>query len=250
MSSGPLEHAERRRAQIEEVRALRAGLAALIAGRTTREELSRWLRELWPPGSGQGGPFLWQPAACVYDSLLSLNRRWGEQELVREVELRAYLRWLGEGECCFTDDGDSLFVLHRDIDELAAWAGVEAVRWWHSGLGWWTSLQFGSPASRRVFVVHSALERPDVVGFHPQRGVAREEAIRELFEVLAIDDADVTRVDPQIDLERLPRWALIRQDDNGNRFEIARFRSYTKAYAQERTLTARGHKQLYWVEPA
>ncbi|WP_346674074.1 hypothetical protein [Nannocystis sp. SCPEA4] len=42
----------------------------------------------------------------------------------------------------------------------------------------------------------------------------------------------------------------MRQDDNGNAFELARFRSHAKACAQEHVFTARGHRQLYWVEPA
>ncbi|NJK32877.1 MAG: hypothetical protein HC927_10985 [Deltaproteobacteria bacterium] len=64
-----------------------------------------------------------------------------------------------------------------------------------------------------------------------------------------MDDADVGYVHPKVDLAKLPVWALWRQDDNANRFEIARFRSYAKAYAQERMFTARGHRQTYWVDP-
>jgi hypothetical protein len=37
-------------------------------------------------------------------------------------------------------------------------------------------------------------------------------------------------------------WIVWRQDDNGNRFEVAR---HTSREAAE--LEARGHKQAYWV---
>jgi hypothetical protein len=43
------------------------------------------------------------------------------------------------------------------------------------------------------------------------------------------------------------RWIVWRQDDHGNRAQVAVFG--TKAEADRRTeeLEARGHKQLYWV---
>ena len=45
-------------------------------------------------------------------------------------------------------------------------------------------------------------------------------------------------------------WALWRQDDNGNRFLIARFDSAEAAEAEQRRYEALGHKQTYWVEAA
>ena len=44
------------------------------------------------------------------------------------------------------------------------------------------------------------------------------------------------------------RFALMRQDDNGNIFEITRVCSEARAEALVAGFTARGHKQLYWVE--
>lgn len=44
------------------------------------------------------------------------------------------------------------------------------------------------------------------------------------------------------------RWELWRQDDNGNRFRIARFASRADADAEQRRFEALGHKQTYWVE--
>lgn len=247
MTSTPLEKAEQRRVQIERVLALVANLRALLAGRMTRAEMSTWLDELWPPGSGQGGPFRRQPAVSVFDSL-ALDERWGDALLVREVDLRAYLRWLSEGEC-FEADEDAVIVLDHDIEDFATQTGTEAIRWWHDGLGWWTSLQFCSPASGRPYVVHSELKRPTAMGFNKQKTVDWNDAIVDLFEVLAIDDDDVSFINSQVDLTRLPTWVLKRQDDNGNGFEMARFRSYAKARAQEQMYTARGHRQIYWVEP-
>ena len=46
------------------------------------------------------------------------------------------------------------------------------------------------------------------------------------------------------------RWILFRQDDNGNRYEMARFDSREAAEAQARRYEARGHKQLYFVVSA
>lgn len=46
-----------------------------------------------------------------------------------------------------------------------------------------------------------------------------------------------------------PRFALYRQDDNGNRIEMARFFTQREAEHQRDVFEARGHKQFYWVEP-
>ena len=47
-----------------------------------------------------------------------------------------------------------------------------------------------------------------------------------------------------------PRWALWRQDDNGNRELMRRFASRADAEREMRDYEARGHKQTYWIESA
>ncbi len=44
-------------------------------------------------------------------------------------------------------------------------------------------------------------------------------------------------------------WELWRQDDNGNRFLIARFASRVEAEDAGRRFEALAHKQTYWVQP-
>jgi hypothetical protein len=46
------------------------------------------------------------------------------------------------------------------------------------------------------------------------------------------------------------RWIVWRQDDNGNRFEVARKDSRVDAEQLAAVMEARGHKQLYWVARA
>jgi len=46
------------------------------------------------------------------------------------------------------------------------------------------------------------------------------------------------------------RFVVRRSDDNGGEFEVARFTSRCEADATVSELTARGHKQMYWVEPS
>lgn len=45
-------------------------------------------------------------------------------------------------------------------------------------------------------------------------------------------------------------WIVWRQDDHGNRAEVARFIFQDEADELCKTMEARGHKQLYWVSPA
>jgi hypothetical protein len=42
-------------------------------------------------------------------------------------------------------------------------------------------------------------------------------------------------------------WVVWRQDDNGNRFVVARKESRAEAEALAAEMEARGHKQTYWV---
>jgi hypothetical protein len=46
------------------------------------------------------------------------------------------------------------------------------------------------------------------------------------------------------------QWIVWRQDDNGNRFVVARRESREEAAELAATMEARGHKQTYWVAAA
>ena len=43
-------------------------------------------------------------------------------------------------------------------------------------------------------------------------------------------------------------WSLWRQDDNGNRFRIARFATNAEADAEQQRFEALAHRQIYRVE--
>ena len=43
-------------------------------------------------------------------------------------------------------------------------------------------------------------------------------------------------------------WQVLRLDDNGNRFIVAEYTSEDEARRIADEFTARGHKQVYWVE--
>jgi hypothetical protein len=44
-------------------------------------------------------------------------------------------------------------------------------------------------------------------------------------------------------------WRVMRLDDNGNTYEVARATTEAEAVAIARGFEARGHKQMYFVEP-
>jgi hypothetical protein len=49
--------------------------------------------------------------------------------------------------------------------------------------------------------------------------------------------------------ERSVEWVVWRQGDDGNPFEVARLASRSAADDLVSELEARGHRQVYWVEP-
>ncbi|MFI7079286.1 hypothetical protein ACIBO1_18500 [Micromonospora sp. NPDC049903] len=52
------------------------------------------------------------------------------------------------------------------------------------------------------------------------------------------------------DADRSARWIVWRQDDNGNRYEVARTESRADAEDLVAVIKARGHKQYYWAAKA
>jgi hypothetical protein len=46
---------------------------------------------------------------------------------------------------------------------------------------------------------------------------------------------------------RAKGWAVWRQDDNGNQYLVSRHGTQAEAQAVAAEMTARGHKQVYWV---
>ncbi|CAL9464535.1 hypothetical protein SUDANB178_02675 [Streptomyces sp. enrichment culture] len=43
-------------------------------------------------------------------------------------------------------------------------------------------------------------------------------------------------------------WIVIRQDDNGNRYRVARYATRAEAQKTADSLGGQGREQLYWVE--
>ncbi|NOU31608.1 MAG: hypothetical protein HOO96_27220 [Polyangiaceae bacterium] len=72
----------------------------------------------------------------------------------------------------------------------------------------------------------------------------------------AIGRLSPPRLDPSVSYETAMKepqsesFCLRRQDDNGVRYEMARYTSRSEALAALATFEARGHKQTYFVEEA
>ena len=249
--SDPLQAAAQRHATSQRVAAMIEQLRALIEGRRTRAQVEDWARALavglpYPtvpfPGHGR--------AHLVWASLVNAHERHDEGEIVRLGDLRAYLDWLTRGES-FVGVPEQLVGLPISLDALAERTGTTPVRSWCEGLGWMGELRFGATLSGRPFVAFGdALGAGAGTAIHERKGDPWHEALIDLFETFAIDERDTTQLREDVDLAQLPVWSFWREDDNANRFEIERFRSYAKAEAQVELFRARGHRQFYWVEPA
>ena len=249
--SDPLQAAGQRHLTSQRVTAMIEQLRGLIEGRKTRAEVVDWARALavglpYPtvpfPGHGR--------AHLVWASLVNAHERHDEGEVVRLGDLRAYLDWLTRGDT-FVGTRDMLVGLPIHVDTLAERTGTTPVRASWSGIGWVPELCFGATVSGRPFAgLGQGLGVGRGTAIHERQGDPWREALIDLFETLAIDERDTTQLREDVDLAQLPVWSFWREDDNANRFEIERFRSYAKAEAQVELFRARGHRQFYWVEPA
>jgi hypothetical protein len=54
---------------------------------------------------------------------------------------------------------------------------------------------------------------------------------------------------PPIPLDSRDLWSVWRVDDNGNVFVVREHLSQAEAQAVADEFEARGHKQMYWIEP-
>ena len=217
----------------------------LLAGELTRAEVRPWAELLWHQHrhatvAGNG---------CA-DSLLTCLMHLGPagaDALVRDRDLRDHLDAVRRGEprC-----GDELGVLAGTVEQLATRLGREAVRTPIEGLGWFEQLRFASPATGRAFSALSplSLDRRQVTTIHTTAVADGDHAgvVSDLLDTLALDLDDLTPDVPT----RLPRWRLVRQDDNGQVTTMATYTGHAKARAAQAAFEARGHKQLYAVEPA
>ncbi len=135
--------------------------------------------------------------------------------------------------------------------DIASRLGRETERYVLDGIGWCEYLQIASPGSGRVFVLERPLEAAARGSWvYVDRTADALVAVRDLFEALAIDLADLEGFasDFVVDTAALPRWTLWRQDDNGIRAEIADFTGRRKAEAALRHYESLHHKQVYWLE--
>ncbi len=239
-----LQAALERAEQNERVRAMAAQLRGLLAGTRTRDEVASWARELAAVAPPQLTPFRNPTAACVFMGLSEIR----DDEWIRPADLRAWLRWLEEGET-FVADTEPLFSVNMALDEIAQRTDAAAIRQIIDGLGWYEILSFCAPASGRPIIASARRGFPGRVLVYKQRTDAWRDAVIDIFETLAIDERDTLDLHPTIDLEQLPQWSLWRADDFGNHVEIDRYHCYAKASALEQMFAARGHKQSYWVDP-
>lgn len=212
-------------------------LRALLDGRMTRAQVQGWTLAQANPNFDSA------TAAAVFEALRSVE---DDDTIVSEVELRAYVEALTVGER-FIGDPDPLVCIRMDIEALAEQLGATPIRWWTPGLGWARELSFAALVSGRPFVAVARTEQPDRTYVHKRAGDPWQDALVELFEQLAIDEREAIAFAPEIELAALPVWVLWREDDNGNRVEIDRYRSYAKAELDERIYTDRGHRQSYWI---
>lgn len=212
-------------------------MRALIDDRMTRAQAQAWAQARAP------ARFESATAASVFEALVGLE---DNEAIMGDVELRAYVEALACGQR-FVGDSDPLVCLRMNLDALAEQVSATPIRWWTAGLGWTRELSFASLASGRPFVAVAPAEQPDRTYVHRRAGDPWHAALTDLFEQLAIDDRDAIALAPEVELAALPVWVLWREDDNGNRVEIDRYRSYAKAEQDERIYTDRGHRQSYWI---
>lgn len=218
----------------------------LTHGRVARTDVAAWVEKVWPRGEGGEAPFVGHGTA--FTVLLSISGI--EEKTVREHDLRAYVRWLTEGEA-FLGDSNPFLTLPGTIADLRLPGWIDPpVRFWVQGLGWHESIQLGSAATGRPFFIHADIgfsPGPPQVQITKRAEDDLQAAALDVFETLAVDDRDALYLDPRVELAQFTQWEVWRLDDNNNEALIDTFRCRAKAVLTQQRFEARGHRQTYWV---
>ncbi|MDI1482679.1 hypothetical protein [Polyangium sp. y55x31] len=234
--------------QAERVRELVDLLGAFLEGRKDRAEIARWMGTGWRREGVRGRLIAHHPLArIVFSSLAAIEKRCGDDFLVRREDVTGYLEWLTTRGQRRLISPDALAEVTLSLDTLTAETRGAAVRFFLYGLGWCVETHFVSAGTGRLFWALALLDRPSPVEIRGVRGDDPTEAAQDLAEALALDTPEVQWIEPRIDVAALPRWSLWRQDDHGQRYEMSTFLSYSRAMRECATFEARGHKQMYWV---
>lgn len=80
-----------------------------------------------------------------------------------------------------------------------------------------------------------------------ERSGAAFDQFRCIIDTLSLDDEEITWVHQSCGLAQQRRWRVVRQDDNGNSFEVTTRLSRARAVRIAEEFEARGHKQWYSV---
>lgn len=121
--------------------------------------------------------------------------------------------------------------------------------------------------AKAVFVLQHSRERPDgsedvkLIGVYTDRSLAEatlarlrsEPGFRDFPSGFHVESYELDKdhwEEGFVTGEPPKSWAVWRQDDNGNRFEVSRGHSREEALQLVADYESRGHKQHYWASPA
>lgn len=229
-------------------------LEAFARGDESQKSLETWARARWAEDGTQAGPIRtnWSATAILgnlYNADEREDGRPGEPALRKEDALE-YLRDLRRGEVWSRPRW--VGNVAGSITDWATRLQVSTLRDVIDGLGWQEFVKFASPGTGRCFVMRGELwectERPSSF-VTTEEGGTSEEVLRDLYETLSIDRADMTWLADEFAPVLVPEWCIWRQDDNGICAEIKSFTGYRKAQAALAALEMNQHKQTYWLEP-
>jgi hypothetical protein len=210
-------------------------LDGFVAGRLSRAEVVAWAMQRL------------DQRHWILESIVNLDEHRDGVPVVSVADVAWYAEELRAGGPRWDERG--LVKLPRDAESLSASTGVPVHRSWVAGLGWEQSLRFGSLATGRGFSASILEMRPGgpTATLSTCHGDDPQEAAIDLLETLALRWDEVTWWSPEVDLAKLPVWAVWRQDDNGNELKVTDYPAFSTATAVVEAMAARGHKQTYWT---
>jgi len=189
---------EQNAALVAEMRAL---LEGFVEGRVDHAGLARSAGALGRPRR------LWGDAGAVFDSLVAADDLAAQLEgldgeyVVRKSDAYAYLTWLRRGGGVLADE-EPLAGIALGHPAFADLVGVEPVRWWCSGLGWFWSVEFCSPATGRWFGAIGSLERP---GAEIRRAIYDADSVAALADFIEAFDVRREQLQTRLDLDEVAR---------------------------------------------
>lgn len=186
----------------------------------------------------------------VFQSILNICEKDPDGEfLIRESDIQQYSELLEkeETEKSKYTQQDCVLSTIKPLEQFNSGIHLKTLRYWLSGIGIMEDGKFTTVAGNEYLAERMY---PENSGFDIYKPSKMEwiEAAEDLLKTLNCSWSDIQNLNETVDKSSLPRYKVMRLDDNGNEYLIQTYDLYGEANKRLAEFEKLHHKQTYWID--